>query len=290
LRFRSLSDDRGRASRADGSGRQCNVGGSPSNGTPASFIFANLNGTISAWNNSAGTTAVISATTTGAVYTGLAQGTSPAGAFLYAANGAQNRIDVFNSTFTNVTSTVFSGKFVDPSLPAGLVPFNVENIGGEIYVTYAVAGRPGQIAAPEGSGAVAVFDTSGNLIRHLISGSALASPWGLALAPASFGEFGGALLVGNFSFIDSEINAFDPLTGALRGTLPITQGNNAPGGLWDITFGNGVTGRQDTLYFASGINGEANGLFAAIAVPEPATLVLLCAGLATLGFTRRRRA
>jgi uncharacterized protein (TIGR03118 family) len=107
----------------------------PVNGTPANFIFANLNGTISAWNNSAGTTAVISATTPGAVYTGLAQGTNPSGAFLYAANGAQNRIDVFNGAFTDVTSTLFSGKFVDPTLPAGLVPFNVENIGGNIYVT-----------------------------------------------------------------------------------------------------------------------------------------------------------
>lgn len=258
------------------------------NGTPASFIFANLNGTISAWNASAGTTAVISATTPGAVYTGLAQGTNASGAFLYAANGAQNRIDVFNGTFTDVTSTTFAGKFVDPNLPPGLVPFNVENIGGSIYVTYAPAGRAAQISAPEGSGAVAVFDTSGNFIRQVISGSALAAPWGLALAPATFGEFSGDLLVGNFSFLESEINAFDPLTGALRGTIAITQGSNTPGGLWDIAFGNGVTGRADVLYFASGINGEVNGLFGALQVPEPGTVALLAIGLPVLGFLRRR--
>ena len=187
---------------------------------PASFIFANLNGTISAWNNSQGTTAQVMATTTGAVYTGLAIATDPTlGPLLYAANGAQGRIDVFNGSFAPVA--LGAGAFVDndPAL-AGLVPFNVQNIGGNIYVTYAPAGRPAQIAAQEGSGAVAVFNTAGTLIRTLIAGSALASPWGVALAPASFGAFGGDLLVGNFSFVESEINAFDPLTGALLGTIP----------------------------------------------------------------------
>ena len=183
------------------------------NGTPASFIFANLNGTISAWNNipTGNTTAAIEATTAGAVYTGLAISSGP---FLYAANGAQNRIDVFNGSFANVTSTVFAGKFVDPALPAGLVPFNVQNIGSNIFVTYAPAGgRPNQIHVPEGVGAVAEFDANGNFVTQLIAGSKLASPWGITLAPADFGPFGGDLLVANFSFDASEINAFNLSTG-----------------------------------------------------------------------------
>ncbi len=255
---------------------------------PANFIFANLNGTIAAWNPGLGTTAQIRATTPGAVYTGLA--IDATSARLFAANDSQNRIDVFNGSFAPVS--LGANAFKDPLLPAGLVPFNVQNLDGKIYVTYAPAGRAAQISATEGMGVVAVFDTNGNFINQLVDGSKLASPWGLTIAPMGFGEFGGDLLVGNFSFAASEINAFDPMTGALLGTIPIDVGANSPGGLWALIFGNGGAGGDpNTLFFSDGINGEADGLFGAItAIPEPSTLPLLAPVLAFLAVRRRRAA
>jgi uncharacterized protein (TIGR03118 family) len=266
----------------------------PQNNTPstaAHFIFANLNGTISAWA-AAATPAAIEVTTPGAVYTGLAIGGTTSAPFLYAANDAQGRIDVFDGTFTNVTNTTFAGKFVDPNLPAGFVPFNVQNIGGNIYVTYAPAtigaNRTPQTMATAGQGYVAIFNANGNFIQQLISGSQLAAPWGIALAPASFGPFGGDLLVGNFSYIDGQINAFNPTTGALLGTL---DSNPAWQGLWALTFGNGGSGGSpDILYFTTGLDAETEGLFGALSVvPEPSTLALLGAGVLSLCVVRLRR-
>ena len=149
--------------------------------------------------------------------------------------------------------------------------------------------------APLGTGAVVVFDEDGGSPQTLILGGQLASPWGVALAPSSgFGPFSGDLLVGNFSFLPdaSGINAFDPLTGAFEGSIPIDVGaENTPGGLWALAFGNaGNNGNPTTLFFTDGINGEMDGLFGTITfVPEPSSLALLGAAFAFLGLGRAKR-
>jgi uncharacterized protein (TIGR03118 family) len=229
-------------------------------GKPANFIFANLNGTISAWD--AGPTAFVQvAGKTGSSYTGLA--INGAQTRLYAANTSLGRVDVFDSNFTPFS--LGSNAFRDPSLPRGLVPFNVRDIGGDVYVTYAPPGRAAQITAKLGAGAVVIFDEDGNFIRELVVGSRLAAPWGITLAPPGFRRFGFHLLVGNFSFLHSEINAFDPINGNLHGTIRIDTGGHPAGGLWTLDFGvGGNNGSPDVLYFTDGINGETRGLFGAI--------------------------
>ena len=126
-----------------------------------------------------------------------------------------------------------------------------------------------------------MFDAAGNFIRQVVSGSHLASPWGVALAPISFGAFGGDLLVGNFSYLASEINAFDPITGAFEGTINIDDHGFGPGGLWALEFGNaGNNGNPNTLFFTDGIDAEQHGLFGSLTpVPEPSTLLLLAAAI-----------
>jgi uncharacterized protein (TIGR03118 family) len=242
----------------------------------ASFIFADLNGTISAWNPSLGTdgsTASVEVTTPGAVYTGLA--INEAHTMLYAANGSAGTIDVFDSNFDPVDLGKHAFQTPGQIEARGLVPFNATEIGGHVYVTYAPSGREAQTMAGPGDGAVAIFSESGKLEPHgvLLGGphTPLAAPWGVAIAPDDFGQFSGDLLVGNFSFLHSEINAFDLQTHKLEGTIHIDAGSgNTPGGLWTLTFGGGGSdGDPNTLYFTDGIDGETHGLFGAIeSVPQ----------------------
>jgi uncharacterized protein (TIGR03118 family) len=260
-------------------------------GTSALFMFANLNGTISAWNGGLGTTASVEVTTAGASYTGLA--VNQAHTTLYAANGPADAVNVFNSSF----APILPGSFATPASISmdGLVPFNVQDLAGNVYVTYAPPGHFLQSLASPGEGAVVEFSEGGAFEKIVVPagfGEPLASPWGIALAPPSFGKFGGDLLVGNFSYIDSGIDAIDPTTGALVGTIPINVGaGNMAGGLWTLTFGGGgADGSPNVLYFTDGINHEGDGLFGAIVVPEASTWAMMVLGFAGLCYVGLRRA
>jgi uncharacterized protein (TIGR03118 family) len=280
-----------------GSGFKVENGG---NGDPALFIFANLNGSISAWNGNPVLTQAFTQTKPipgGASFSGLA--IDQAATRLFAANDAgAGSIDVFDSSFGLVPGAGFATPTAISA--AGLVPFDVKDIGGNVFVTYALAGHIPQTMATAGDGAVAEFSESGTFesMSTPAADSKLASPWGIALAPTSFGKFGGDLLVGNFSFqpgVADVINAFNPTTWQFEGSIDVNPGaGNSPGGLWSLAFGgSGSDGNPNTLFFTDGINGETDGLFGSIvAVPEPSTWAMMLAGFGGLALwaARRRRA
>lgn len=234
----------------------------------AAFIFVTEDGTIDGWSpkvnlNNAIQVVDNSVTPTpadGAVYKGATLGSDPDGrSLLYVANFRAGTIEVYDDHFR---PTTVGGDFTDPNIPAGFAPFDVANLGGKLYVTYAKqnAAKHDDVAGA-GNGFVDVFDTNGHLQKRLISHGPLNSPWGLALAPAKFGKFSNDLLVGNFG--DGHIDAFNPKTGQFLGALTDPSGNPITiGGLWALKFGNGgQAGPTTTLFFTAGIGDEGHGLF-----------------------------
>jgi uncharacterized protein (TIGR03118 family) len=242
------------------------------------FIFATEDGTIAGWRGALGTTAeVLLSSSAGAVFKGLAIGSTAQGTYLYSADFHNNQITVVPGT----SAPALTGTFTDPNLPAGFAPFNIQNLNGKLYITYAKQDAAGHDDVPgAGNGFIDVYDLNGNFVNRLISGGPLDSPWGLAIAPASFGAAGGDLLVGNFG--NGSINAFK-LDGTFVGTLAAVNGTPLVNdGLWGLTFGNGGNGgTTNALYLTAGLNGESDGLFAQInaPVPEPAAFGLLAVGM-----------
>ena len=263
--------------------------GSAANFNGDAFLFAGEDGTISGWRGALGTTAeTLQAPTADNSYKGLASAQIGSDTYLYVADFHNGEIDVVKG---NPAAPNLSGNFVDPTLPAGYVPFNVQNLDGKLYVTYALqnAGKDEEVAGL-GLGYVSVFDLQGNFLGRVGSQGFLNAPWGLALGPSAFGEFAGDLFVGNFG--DGRINIFDLLTNSFIGQLLDIEGNSiAIDGLWALTPGNGGSaGSQQRLYFTAGPDEESHGVFGVISpVPEPATLTLLGAGLGALLARGRRR-
>ena len=238
-------------------------------GGASRFIFATEDGTIAAWGK--GTSAELAAdrSSTGAVYKGLAMANNGGSNLLFATNFNSGKIDVFDKKFAPVTLP--SGAFTDNRIPSGYAPFGIANIGNNLVVTYARQDAEKHDDAPgRGRGFVDVFDPAGNLLIRAASRGSLNSPWGLAIAPASFGRFANDLLVGDFG--DGRINAYRLVGSARRphyqfaGQLP---GNSrrpiAIEGLWALTPGNGAgAGNTNALYFTAGPNGETDGLFGSL--------------------------
>ena len=246
-----------------------NVTGQVFNDTPAFngdlFIFVSEDGTVSGWRGPLGTVAETLTNRPGAVYKGLTIATVAGGPVLLAANFSEGTVDAYRGDMTLL------GQFSDPGAPAGYAPFNVQSVGGSVFVTFAkqdddkeddVAGR--------GHGLIDVFDPETGAFHRFAAGSdagghlhAINSPWGIALAPATFGKHANRILVGNFG--SGTIMAFD-VDGKYRGLVRGLNGKPLSiDGLWGLAFGNGtVAGVPETLYFTAGPEDESHGLFGSL--------------------------
>jgi uncharacterized protein (TIGR03118 family) len=240
-------------------------------GSSATFLFATEDGTISGWNPAAGTQSIIAvdeannpaagdeAQGLGAVYKGLAIGESDSGPVLFAANFRHGTVDTYDKNFNLINS------FTDPNVPQGFAPFNVQVLDNKLFVTFAQqdAAKHDDVAGA-GNGFVDEFDLNGNLLGRVASNGSLDSPWGLAIAPQSFGKLAGDLLVGNFG--DGTIGAFNLNTDDFAGKLSGADGKPIViGDLWALAPGNGGSGgNPNTIYFTAGVHDEAQGLFGSL--------------------------
>jgi uncharacterized protein (TIGR03118 family) len=229
------------------------------------FLFDTENGTIDGWAPNVGTSPAPSTVTevarnngANAVYKGLATAKSGGKSYLYATNFRSGRVEVYNATFK--PAELPGGLFVDPRLPAGYGPFGIAEIKGMLYVTYAKQdARLHDDVKGMGHGFVDVFTNSGKFVKRLITRGALDSPWGMALAPSTFGHFSNDLLVGNFG--NGRINAYNPTTGKWLGALHHPSGSPVViDGLWGLEFGNGNAAKTSELVFSAGPAGESHGL------------------------------
>jgi uncharacterized protein (TIGR03118 family) len=238
----------------------------------ALFIFDGEGGTIAAWANGSGAAAVtayddgVANGANHAVYKGLAVGTVNGATFLYATDLHNNKVDVFDTHFTKPAA--MQGKFIDPTMPKGFVPFGIAALNDQLYVSYAQQDAAlHDETTGAGLGYVDVFDFSGNFINRFASAGALNAPWGMAVAPAGFGSLAGDLLIGNFG--DGKINIFAPNGTALAtsmGPLTVTNGGTITiPGLWSLVFGNGDADKPlTTLFYTAGFTDQTDGVFGSI--------------------------
>jgi uncharacterized protein (TIGR03118 family) len=263
------------------------AGAAAFNGDP--FLFVSEDGTISGWRNALGTIAERFAVDDPAnVYKGATLNTTGGHSYLLSANFHNGSIDVLKG---DGLAPNLTGTFTDPNLPSGYAPFNIQTLGSRIYVSYALQDATGHDDVPgAGHGFVNAFDLQGNLLGRIGTMGSLDSPWGLAIAPSSFGSFAGDLLVGNFG--DGKISAFspDPASPAFLGQLSGAGGKPLViDGLWGLIPGNdGNGGSSQNIYFTAGPDNEANGLFGVI-IPEPTSLLILLVGIPALCSYRRER-
>ncbi len=228
------------------------------NTQPSTFLFAAEDGSISGWNSAVDPSNAVLAVdhgASGAVYKGATIGVTTTHTILYVTNFYSGKVEMYDENFNRLDT---ASTFNDPNLPAGYAPFGIRNFSSQIFVTYALQNPSRHDDVPgAGHGFVDVYDTSGNLLRRLLTDSRLNSPWGLAAGPAVFGKFNGGLYVGNFG--DGKINVYDPNTGAFLGTPRQTDSTILQfDGLWDLLFLN------NQLYFSSGIADEDHGNFGVI--------------------------